>query len=88
MSWLTLLTAGLCLLVLSLRFLAANPDGFRRIEKLDIKRGIKSARLLISAALALAAVGYILQRQAHNIDATGAYQPSLLERIVMTLSGK
>jgi len=81
MTWTTAITVVLCLALLYARYrlsrgLPSRPSPRRRL---------KMARILVSAALALAAIGYTLQRHASELDGT-KYEPSQIERVVLALS--
>ena len=77
----TLLSAGLCLGVLYLRYRSQPKDGPRR----STKQKLKTAKVLGAALLAWMAVSYALQHQMEKIDGA-AHEPSMMERIVAYLS--
>ena len=70
----------LCLGMLFLRMKAMPPG-----QKSTNQQRMKTARTLFKAALALAAVGYTLQRLSFNLEGKSP-APSLMERFVMTFS--
>jgi len=70
----------ICLGMLYLRMKAIPPG-----QKSTNQQRMKTARTLLKAALALAAVGYTLQRLSFNLEGKSP-APSLMERFVMTFS--
>ena len=82
MNGLSIISLVVCLGLLTLRFFLAR-DTQRRTGR----QRIKYVRILISAALALAAIGYALQRHSYSLDGS-TYEPSIIERIVMAFSNK
>jgi len=80
MTFASVLCALACFAVLVMRMKALPPG-----QRSSNQQRIKTARLLFKAALALAAVGYTLQRLSVNLDGK-APAPSLMERIVMAFS--
>ena len=78
----SIITVAVCLSLLTLRFFLAR-DTQRRTGR----QRVKYLRILISAALALAAIGYVLQRHSHSLDGS-SYEPSIIERLVMAFSSK
>ena len=82
MTGTTAVTLVVCLALLTARYLISS-----RLPRQPSKpQWLKMARLLISAALALAAIGYTLQRSARQLDGQTRSEPSLMERIVTALS--
>lgn len=76
-------TVALCLALLAVRYLVSS----RSPRRPSRGRWLKTARILGSAVLALATVGYTLQRQAAELGGNGSYEPSVLERIVRAVTG-
>lgn len=77
MTGTTVITLVLCLAMLTLRYVTS-----RRVAGNSSKHGWQTtARVLISAALSLAAIHYTLQRQASELDGQ-PHEASLMERIV------
>jgi hypothetical protein len=84
MTWATALMLVLCLSMLTFRYLVA-----RRLQvqqRPNPRRWIKLARLLISSLLALAVIGYTLQRNAFELGGQTGYEPSWIERIVLAIT--
>lgn len=84
MTWATVFTLVLCLSMLTFRYLISRR--VQTAQRSDPRRWFKLARLLISAALALAAIGYTLQRSAVELGGEAGYEPSVVERIVTALT--
>jgi hypothetical protein len=80
-----LLSLVFCLAVLTLRFLLS-----RRLPRQprSLRQRMEFSRILLGALLALAAIAYLLQRQAARLEGGPEYERSLLERLVLTLAGK
>ena len=78
------LSLGICIVVLTLRYMMQTASGAP--QRSSPRRRIRMLRLLVGAAIALAAVGYRLQRHSHELDGRKDHEPSMLERIIMTLS--
>jgi hypothetical protein len=76
----TLITAGISLGVLYLRY-KSQPANARRST---IRQKFKLGKLLISALVALMAIVFAMQRLGHNIDGDNP-EPSMMERIVQFL---
>jgi len=76
----TLITAGIALAVLYLRYKSQPANAQRTTTKQKLKLG----KLLISALAALMAVGFAIQRLGHNIDGDNP-EPSMMERVVQFL---
>jgi len=58
----------------------------RDTRKRTPRERLKLVRVLVAALVAWMAVHYQLQRTNHSMDGKGAYEPGVLERIVMSLS--
>jgi len=82
MTGTTVFTVVLCLTILTARYLLSSGLPCRPSKR----RWLKTARILGSAALALAAIGYTLERQAFKLDGQTGHEPSLIERIVLAFS--
>jgi hypothetical protein len=78
----TLLGAVLCLGVLLLRY-RSQPKNQKRSS---LQQKLKTAKVLIAALLALAAINYTMQRMAETLDGAPAHEPSLIERAVLSFS--
>ena len=81
MNWGTVVSLVICLAILTLRFMLM--PGRQRSTP---RQRIKLARILIGGLLALAAIGYVLKRDIHNLDGKTESEPSLMERVVMKLN--
>jgi hypothetical protein len=81
MQMITVLGAGLCLLVLFLKY-KSRP---RNLPPATPKQRLKSAKLLLGAILAWIALNFTLQHLIANIDGAGKQEPSMLERIVFAV---
>ena len=77
----TLLGAGLCFLVLFLRYRSQPKDRPRR----TLKQKAKTAKVLFAAFLAWMTLSYTLQHMIGKMDGAD-HEPSLMERIVRFLS--
>jgi len=73
----TLITAGISLGVLYLRY-KSQPANTRRSTT---KHKLKLGKLLLSALVALMAIVFVMQRLGHNIDGDNP-EPSMMERVV------
>lgn len=73
----TLITAGIALGVLYLRYKSQTANARRSTARQKFRLG----KLLISALAALMAVGFAIQRLGHNIDGDNP-EPSMMERVV------
>jgi hypothetical protein len=80
-TW-AVMSVVICTVILAARYMQTS----KKPQQRTARRRLTTARILIAAALALAAIGYRLQRQARSLDGQGDYEPSLLERILLTLS--
>jgi amino acid transporter len=77
----TLLGAGLCLIVLFLRYRSRPKDSPRRSPK----QKLKTAKILLAAVVAWMGLYYTLQHMIGNLDQAAAQEPSLMERVVLFL---
>ena len=77
----TLLGAGLSIVVLFLRYRTQRKDRPRRSRQ----QKLKTAKILGAALLAWLTLNYSLQHMIAKIDGT-EHEPSLMERIVFLLS--
>ena len=77
----TLLGAGLCFLVLYLRYQSQPKDRPRR----TVQQKLKTAKILGAALLAWMTVHYSLQHMIGKMDGTD-HEPSFMERVVTYLS--
>lgn len=77
----TLLGAGLCFAVLFLRYRSRPEDSPPR----STKQKLKTAKVLLSAAVAWIALHYTLRHMIGSLD-DAVVEPSLMERIVSYLS--
>jgi hypothetical protein len=82
MQPITLLSAGLCLCVLFLRYRSRPKDSPRR----SAKQKLKTARVLLAGLATLMALYFTLQHMVGNLDGAVPQEPSLMERIVSYLS--
>ena len=77
------LSVVICIIVLTLRSVASQGTPQPRRT---VRSRIRYIRILIAALLALAAVGYRLQKHAYELDGKKDYEASFVERMVMALS--
>jgi len=78
----TLLGAGLCLSVLFLRYRSRPKDSPRR----STKQKLKTAKILLAAAVAWMGLYYTLQHMISNVDGAIPQEPSVMERLVSFLA--
>ena len=77
------LSLVLCVILLTFRYWASAG---KTPQRSSARSRIRMLRILVAAAIALAAVGYRLQRHAFDLDGRKDYQPSVIERIVMSFA--
>jgi hypothetical protein len=77
----TLLGAGLCFLVLFLKYRSQPKDRPRRSPK----QRLGTAKMLLAAVVAWMALSFTLQHMLAKLDGPVTPEPSLLERIVSFL---
>ncbi len=77
----TLLGAGICFVVLYLRYRSQPKDHPRRTPQ----QKIKTAKLLVGALLAWMILSFTLQHMINKLDNAPDREPSLVERVVFFL---
>jgi hypothetical protein len=77
----TLITAGICFVVLFLRYRSRPKDAPRRSRQ----QKLKMAKVLVAALLAWITIRYSLQHTIAKIDGTDT-EPTTVERIISFLS--
>ena len=77
----TLLSAGVCLWVLVLRY-RSTPQNKR---KSSLEQKLKTAKILAGALLALLGIMYTMQRMSAKLDGA-EHEPTLMERVVLYFS--
>jgi len=76
-SPITLLSAGLCLGVLALRYYSQPKK-----QASTPKQRFKTAKILLLALAAWMAIGYTMRSMDEKIDGVAPHEPSLMQRIV------
>ena len=77
----TLITAGICFVVLFLRYRSRPKDAPRRSKQ----QKLKMAKLLLGALLAWITIRYSLQHTIARIDGAD-YEPTTVERVISFFS--